>query len=326
MYEQIVPKVLNKFGIEYKTVLPAQKGYRNESYPVELQTGQTLNIIFYKREPKILNRINEADRVSGFLSQKGLPSRKRIDPRLITLATTPVTYVGLYNYLPGHTIPWESYTQAHIKLLGKTMGDMHADLRPLAKQNLPLIANECLGQLVRMQQYFSQTGVMKAMHKKLSLELTIEFDYFQKILDASKRLKHQQPLHMDFVRSNVLFKQNKEPVISGIIDFEKAAYGHPLYDVARTLAFLLVDCKYKDSDKVKKYFLWSGYNKRSESKLPKVKLKTDSIMIDLLDELTKYFLFYDFFKFLLHNPYEFLCQNEHFVRTTDALRVRNMLN
>jgi hypothetical protein len=119
---------------------------------------------------------------------------------------------------------------------------------------------------------------------------------------------------MDFVRGNILFEGDE---ISGILDFEKTASGHTVMDISRTLAFLLVDCKYKTIDKVIKYFLYSGYQKRGKNK----DIGNDAdrkILVEM-------FLFYDLYKFLLHNPYEFLQQNEHYVRTKDILIGRGVL-
>lgn len=113
---------------------------------------------------------------------------------------------------------------------------------------------------------------------------------------------------MDFVRGNILFEDTD---ISGILDFEKTASGHTIVDIARTLAFLLVDCKYKPYDKVDKYFLYSGYQKRGRSK--------DIGNDDDRNQFVEMFLFYDLYKFLLHNPYESLRLNEHHVRTKDIL-------
>jgi Ser/Thr protein kinase RdoA (MazF antagonist) len=42
--------------------------------------------------------------------------------------------------------------------------------------------------------------------------------------------------------------------ITGIIDFEKTAAGPRIFDIARTLAFLLVDCKAKTPAQVTNYF------------------------------------------------------------------------
>jgi hypothetical protein len=56
--------------------------------------------------------------------------------------------------------------------------------------------------------------------------------------------------------------------------------------------------------------LHSGYEKRGKNKIA---------YPELLDPLTSFFLFYDFYKFLLHNPYESLEKNEHYLRTKQYL-------
>jgi len=123
---------------------------------------------------------------------------------------------------------------------------------------------------------------------------------------------------MDFVRGNILFDEGVH--ITGVLDFEKASHGHPLFDIARTLAFLLVDCKYKTEAQVRKYFLLSGYNKRGTGDF-----KITAMNARLLEQLVELFLLYDFYKFLRHNPYEALPQNEHFVRTQALLLQRQLL-
>jgi Ser/Thr protein kinase RdoA (MazF antagonist) len=142
------------------------------------------------------------------------------------------------------------------------------------------------------------------------------------LLIGSALLPAKQPLHMDFVRSNILFEAvpagDFNMSISGILDFEKAAYGHPLFDIARTLTFLLVDCKYKAPDKVRKYFLGSGYIKRGAAMLP-------SKHMSILEPALNLFLFHDFYKFLRHNPYESLPDNEHFMRTAQLLIPRQLI-
>jgi hypothetical protein len=92
--------------------------------------------------------------------------------------------------------------------------------------------------------------------------------------------------------------------------------GSPLIDLARTYAFLLVDCP-KPEAKITKYFLNSGYIKYGESQLP--------LLPNIFYNLTNFFLIFDFYKFLSHNPYESLEQNYHFCRTRDILLTRNIL-
>lgn len=329
MYSDVVPKALQAYGLDCQKILPAQKGYRNESYPVVLKNGNLANLIFYKREPGILDRIKNANAVSEFVASNGLPARRQLDRRTLALSwDRKVVYIGLYDYLPGSTIPWEAYSQKHIKLLGKIMSDMHAALRSMPVRGLPGVSEEYAAIGARMIQYLSQSNVQKALAKKLNLKVDMfELKKLVGLIDKTKHLPSQQALHMDFVRSNILFEVEKgELAVSGILDFEKTATGHPIFDIARTLAFLLVDCKYKEQAKVRKYFLYSGYLRRGHSKLLNVKLKADGHQYDLREELIKFFLLHDFYKFLRHNPYEFLLQNEHFVRTRDILVQLNMIN
>ncbi|MBI2797763.1 phosphotransferase [Candidatus Saccharibacteria bacterium] len=330
MYQKALPRALQAYGIQYSNLLPAQKGYRNESYPVLLKDkAKTINLIFYKRDSDILERIKNANRVSEFVADSGMPARQRADERILTLHwANGVGYVAVYNYLPGQTIPWEAYTQKHLKLLGKTMSDMHSVLSKLDQDKLPNVAEECMSLLERMNAYFESSDVARAMQSKLQLSIDLSvLTKLKKVIDAASMLPAQQPLHMDFVRSNILFNtEGGELKVTGIIDFEKAAFGHPVFDVARTLAFLLVDCKYKDAIKARKYFLYSGYAKRGAAKLAQVHVKYDGQSHNLREELVKFFLIHDFYKFLRHNPYEFLAQNEHFVRTQEILLQLNVIN
>ncbi len=305
-----------------------QKGYRNESYPVMMCGGQMVNLILYKREPGMLERIKRTNAVSDFLNGLGLPVRHTIDQRIIRLSTGKNNkYGALYAYLPGRTIPWDGYTQQHLKAIGAMLGNVHANLQDFPKSSqLPSVAVEYCRIFQRLLHYFSDPLVQEAMHAKLTirLDLVVVRDMLE-LLRATQALSGQQALHMDFVRGNILFVGDASAEISGILDFEKTAYGHPLFDIARTLAFLLVDCKYKSPEKVRKYFLESGYRKHGGAAIWMVSVKRLNGRTLLLDELINLFLLYDFYKFLRHNPYESLPMNEHYVRTRGMLLERKVI-
>jgi Ser/Thr protein kinase RdoA (MazF antagonist) len=315
MERNIVTKVLAAYGIT-GDILPPQKGYRNTSYPVVTKQG-VLNLIFYKSEPGIVLRIRHANRVADFLAEKGMPVRRTLDTRIIQLkAREHVKYACLYTYLPGRTIPWEAYSKDHIKVLGANMSAMHALLAAHNTRNHPRAVDELRAINKRMLRYFADNNVQRALNDKLHLRVVST--NFERILRLCQSLPHQQPLHMDFVRGNILFEGK---TMSGIVDFEKTAVGHPVIDIARTLAFLLVDCKYKEGSKVRKYFLYSGYAKRGAAPLPRIMLHGTNILEPLMD----FFLLHDFYKFLRHNPYESLPQNEHFLRTKQLLLRHSLL-
>lgn len=322
----LISRILAAYGLSGGQQLPPQKGYRNHSHPYQLASGHRLNVIIYKSEPDILQRIKRINQLSNQLFAAGMPVRRQQGPILQLQAGSQRRYAALYDYLPGETIPWEAYTRQHIKLLGKALSDMHAKLAGL-DTGLPSVIDETEALTERMVGYLMASPVREALVRKLDVSLEASaLNGFLPLLLECRGLPDHQPLHMDFVRGNILFSDRPlagalylnsdtdgtTPYISGILDLEKAAYGPPVFDVARTLAFLLVDCKYKQPHKVIKYFIDSGYQKRGSSQLPPGQ-------INLLNSLTKLYLLHDFYKFLRHNPYEYLPQNEHFVRTRDFL-------
>ena len=215
----------------------------------------------------------------------------------------------------------------HIKLLGWAMARFHSAAAEYSGPTLPNVEAVYVDILGRMKAYFADPAVQKALAEKL--HVTVEIPDSTEFLQSALRIPGRTPLHMDLVRSNVLFRE-KQPgdvlvidtlALSGILDLEKAAVGHPLFDIARTLAFLLVDCP-KPADKLYRYFLDSGYRKRGGRELRPVYAEGQ----DMLETLLTLFLTYDFYKFLKQNPYESLSKNHHFKRTADILRSRKVLH
>jgi Ser/Thr protein kinase RdoA (MazF antagonist) len=326
---ETVTRIATAYGHVVDQVLPPQSGYRNTAYPLYINGGTPANLILYKREPHILPRIQLVGSLGTALKAAGLPVRYPLDSRITAIdSTRGQRYAALYNYLPGHTIPWEAYTRHHIKLMGQAMSDLHAALKPL-RLPAPHVADEYGAIFRHMSTYFSDPHIQRAMRHKLGQQIDpIAIRHYQRILDRSRRFPGTQLLHLDFVRSNILFGTTLDDprtrykrggvALTGIIDFEKAALGHPIFDLARTLAFLLVDCKYKSSRQIYRHFLYSGYSKRGAAAYHE---QWDR----LLDELIGLFLLHDFYKFLRHNPYEALADNEHFGRTRDLLLRRHLI-
>jgi len=289
-------------------ILASYKGYRNTQIHLQYWNKEYM-LCIYKKEKGIKERIDNADRIMS-LCYPTLPVKQRIK----VISTSP-NLIILYSYLPGSTISWEGYTMKHIKGLGEYMGKLHRILGRIRYKDIEL-ENEIdlsVSHLKEIEKYFKDKGVLEAMKKKLHVFPSFNTREYLKVFKELRSMD-TQILHMDFVRGNILFNAKKE--ITGIIDFEKCAYGPRVLDIARTLAFLLVDCKYKSEEKIRKYFLTSGYYKRGKVKLPNSKL---------INILVEYFLLYDFYKFLLHNPYESLELNEHYKRTSRMLIGNNLL-
>lgn len=319
MQPKTILRAFQAYGIRPDYVDLPQGGYRNKVYTTHYDGGQLANLILYKNEPGILPKIQQANRLSDHLHTKGLPVRHTINKRILMLSSRrSIQYASLYNCLPGTTIAWEAYTKDHLKALGLAMAGVHQNSADLPHKDEPNISNMCAKQIKSMQKYFSDQGVKSAMHEKL--RITIASSVLSKLSELVQvTAKGEQLLHMDFVRGNVLFQSAQDSSdawtvgkvqISGVIDFEKVAYGKTVFDIARTVAFLLVDCKHKTKAQVYKYFLDSGYVKRGRGKGPNP---------NELDRLIQYYLVYDFYKFLKHSPYKTLRQNLHFRRTVSIL-------
>lgn len=313
-----------KYNINISEIKRLEGGFRNICYKVR-SGRKKYTLIIYKKEKGIKKLIENAHFVAEHLNEKGFPVRipkKSESGSTIIRVRLPdgYHYCVLYNYLPGTTIPWEAYTRRHIKSIGKTLSDIHYALRGVKNSQLPYWTDLCREEIGQMQKYFLR--VEPWIERKLSVKLnwgSIEeiFKMIEQRLATSSI--RENVLHYDFVRGNILFsdKLDKELdicPITGVLDFEKVCLGHELVDVARTLAFLIIDCKYKKEAVVRKRFLESGYNKRGRNSLHLIAAEEN-----FFEYLLAFFWLRDFWKFLLHNPYEDLYLNEHYKRTRNKL-------
>lgn len=326
--ESTLRTILKQYGREFESLESVMSGYRNHSHIIRCDSFNIVNLIIYKPEPGIVERVRRVNEFTRHIASSGLPVRYALDPRLMGVTSGGRRSVAaLYNYLPGETIPWEAYRRSHIKLLGMTMAKLHQASSEFGG-DLPPVVDEYLAIVSRIRLYFARPEVIDAMVQKLTIRIDDSiFERSLVFLEACRTLP-TQPLHMDLVRSNVLFGQaspggqlaSEKTAITGILDFEKAAIGHPLFDVARTLAFLQVDCPLPQA-KQQKYFIDSGYRKHGDGSL-----RPETIMgRDVLQTLIDIFLLYDFYKFLRNTPYESLSNNRHFIRTTAILVARNCI-
>jgi Ser/Thr protein kinase RdoA (MazF antagonist) len=314
--KQLIKRVSRLYGLQPTAYSPPKKGYRNRSYAFTAGT-QDFNLIVYKQEVGTVALIERANSVGDALAQAGYPARQTVDGRILRVGHR---YACLYRYVSGVTIPWEAYTRRYLVELGMMMARMHHFLSKTAL-SLPNIEDVLAEQMVDMVAYFSQPGVQQALRAKLKLTLSAEVvSAHEPLLSDLGELSGRQPLHMDYVRGNVLFAvTSATPTITGVIDFEKAAIGHPLIDVARTLAFLAVDCKYQTPARVQRYFMHVGYLQLAQE-------ATSNMTPTLFGGVINLFLLHDFYKFLAHNPYESLHKNLHFKRTVALLAQKRLLS
>lgn len=310
-------------------------GYRNTSY-VFSQDWTSYNLLVYGRSDTTRAHIDEINRVGELLSDAGLPVRRPADARILRLHSGPWRrYVALYGYLPGHTISWEAYTMKHMKLLGWALADFHGAANAVADSSAPRAEDAMESAVERIRAYFTPE-VTAAVQRVLKVSLDPHLlDHLNAFCSALRILPDAQLLHMDFVRGNILF-DHADPesrwaidslALTGILDLEKIAVGHPLVDIARSLAFLITDCSNKTEAQIRRYFLQSGYIRRGQSQVKPISVILPSqVKCDVLESCLSYFWLYDFYKFLRSNPYESLAENYHYCRTRDILLQKNLLH
>lgn len=334
---RFVGVVRENYGLKVREVRKLEGGFRNQCFRLISDKGKFV-LIIYKNDKDIKTIIQNAHLVAKFLSEKNLPTRipivtERGREYFRYKFADGYHYAALYNFLEGETIPWEGYTRRHLKSIGKTLSDMpytflkfqNSQLQ-LIKTKLPKWKGITRNEMSAMRKYFKEVEPWILKKLKVSLNWKGIQKTFGSIEQQIERSNEQENiLHYDFVRGNILFsrKLNKAldiyPII-GILDFEKVCLGPEVADIARTLAFLIIDCKFKDEETIRKRFLLSGYDKRGKNKLPFSEMNNP-----FLESLLKFFWLRDFWKFLVHSPYEYLYMNEHYVRTRDRLVKVNLL-
>lgn len=282
------------------------------------------------------------DKIAELLREKGIPSRVAIksdkEERVINLYGVEFhdkkRYFSLFELLSGKTLPWEAYTRRHLRSLGMMQGKIHSafldiyeELNVVEIGLIPTWSQYIKSDSGRLQNYLEKNN--ETILNKLDIELSI-----QKIQNSINNVSSfscpyndpeykSQLIHGDFVRGNILFSDIKSDLIymiTGVMDFEKLMLANSEIDIARTLAFLIVDCKFKTVEDIIKYYLNEGYNT-----LGTVDNRQKKILFSKLENYMIYFWLRDFWKYLESNPYEDLLNNEHFMRTIKLLAERELI-
>jgi len=332
------------------------QGYMNHTLCLEFPaSGKKYVVIFYNanryRTEKSFQRLTQIDDIASYLDENGIPARTSVlnkmggsitkldfqfhvdgENLMESSSQEPIRrrFFAIYNYLPGKTLPWEAYTRRHLRSLGMMMARMHTKLRRYSGNisSIPVWDLYFANDSKEMLAYFLKNE--KSITQKLALKINEREikALYQKIRDLIPTTKPcYQLTHCDFVRGNVLFSDVKERFvypITGVLDFEKIMLAPIEVDLARTLAFLFVDCKYKSEEDILRYFISEGYS----GKLAPQRY-VDSMETEFNDINIKYYMLYfwlrDLWKLLQCNPYEDLRMNYHFKKTVEILRNNSKL-
>jgi Ser/Thr protein kinase RdoA (MazF antagonist) len=274
--------------------------------------------------PQHAKFLTEAYSAAALLDSAGIPVRTAIpnnSGQLITQidlqnSNNPHLF-GLYNYLPGRTLPWEGWTRRHLRALGRVMQRIHKTWSQCSSdfQYIPRWTDYLKKDSSMLIDYLTENSATI----KRKLNISIDTRKISNLAIKIDTKSNYQLTHNDLVRGNILFGKRKYKYvypITGIIDFEKTMYAPVIVDIARTYAFLLVDCKYKTDLEIKKYYLDEGYFAFKKETPP---------MFESLENFVIYFWLRDLWKFLSRNPYEDLKKNYHYTQTVERLNKAGFL-
>lgn len=300
------------------------EGYMNTCILINISNPKQ-NFIFIIYNPNRYSNNNKIQQIEDtyhtakYLEDHGIPVRTAIKTKTgkhlvrINLGKTDqdIRTVGLYNYLPGKTLPWEAYTRRHIKSLGLCMARIHKTWESMnfQKLSIPRWKTYLKKDSAKILDYFTRN--QDTIAQKLRLQLNA--DKMMTIVKNIQQLDENQIVHYDFVRGNILFSDKKEDEtypITGIIDFEKTMIATPEVDIARTISFLLIDCKYKTDKQISQNFIKEGYIRMGNGRISR---------LDVINTLMIYFWVRDIWKFLSSNPYDSLSLNYHYQETKTRL-------
>ncbi len=293
--------ILKKYGFHPQELIFKTHGYRNKIFVFRLYNNKKIILIQYKNEQNILEKIKNANNIGNFLYENGFVSRHNfnLDSRILK---SNKHFFSIYDFIDGQTVMW-NLNKKQIYELGSMMSLMHKILNFYEKkQDIPSFKPFFLKKIKQIQKYIKKNTPFI----KNKLHINIKTQNIEKLFFSIKDidLYHQIPLHLDFVRSNILFDKDLIKIV-GVLDFEKTMVGAPIVDISRTIAFLLTDTN-KPFSKVEKYFFKHFENKQN-------------IKIQYLHDFVISFLLVDLYNFLLHNPYEYLKYNKHFRKTLTIL-------
>lgn len=307
-----------------------KQGYMNYVLNISTKKGQIFTGVLFNYNryngdfaKKMLENINIC---ANYLTRFNIPVRKALlnkSGKTISIINLnqKQRFFTLYKYLEGNTISWEAYTRRHLRSMGQTLALIH---------NKWTNFNGNISYIPKWEEYFNIDSInlmnyfdTNYIHIAKKLGIKLNADYIKLLINNIKKISKssklkKQLIHCDFVRGNILFDNIKYKniyKITGVLDFEKTLIGPIEFDICRTIAFLLVDCKYKSYKEIFYYFLQDGYFKG----------KNISINPETFQYLIRYFITRDLWKFLQCNPYENLYLNYHFNKTVKLLKNLNLL-
>lgn len=166
------------------------------------------------------------EKLAGHMESRGIATRHLVTPSVIQLDRSAFRWMAVYHGVAGRSIPWSDYSEPQIISAVRYLARIHEAGRSFAGRN----------SLARISEAFRPVKIPAVPGYRVNQ------DALNNIKTRLRARNSDQAtatvLHGDFGRANIIFQEES---VSGVVDFDRAVFGHPLFDLGRFTSYLLLD-------------------------------------------------------------------------------------
>lgn len=170
------------------------------------------------------------EKLAEHMSRRGIATRHLVAPSMTVLNQSAFRWMAVYRGVAGQSIPWSDYSGKQIAHAVEYLAKIHAAGRSFPDRRQLAQPGERLNNVLPALSHEVKTGYRVNV---------VRLDQIKTRLTALNRDQTAPTvLHGDFGRANIIFQGED---VSGVVDFDQAWRGHPLFDLGRFTSYLLLD-------------------------------------------------------------------------------------
>jgi len=234
-------KIAGEYNLgKVKSLKPFSGGWVNYNFDLATDKGNfVIRVLGAEIKKNTKERLATEFKVLSYLHEHSFPYQIPYplkNRKNNYIASLNKTFLWIYPKLSGNHIP--HYTEESIKSMARALATYHKyvkniNVKPSRKLDTPK-------QLLKKYQSMRKEKPNSQRNKFMLQNL----DLFENCLDRIKNIDfkiNMLPIHYDFHKGNMLFKNNQ---VVGILDFERMIYAPRMQDIAQ-----LIKCTYAAGDK-----------------------------------------------------------------------------
>lgn len=206
------------FAVQSRAASPGSAGGRA---PEGFFIWQLSSKALVRQRHRILQKLSE------HLGKQGVATRRLVPGSLQILPRSSLRWSAVYFGVPGQTISWSDYSLPLVSAAVKYLERIHQ-----AGRSFPDRA-----ELDRVE--LSDPPVLPAAELTGCRVNRVAWrQRAERLACLNQGQKTATVLHGDYGRANIIFDGER---VAGVVDFDRAAWGHPVFDLGRFVSYLLLD-------------------------------------------------------------------------------------